>query len=120
MKTKTCIFLFFLIISNFGFGQIDTLLLRKGFEKHLRFLSSECAHSHICCNVGCDCCIEIPPPFLNIYPAETSIDTIAFYDTKVVNSYILNKSEKDSIYKSYIKKNRKFLKPYRKRSEERR
>ena len=88
MKTKTYIFLFFIALSQFAFGQ-DSLLVKKANEFPHNLVS------------GIDF-------------TKTKIDTITFYNTKIINSYILNKSEKDSIYKSYIKKNRKFLKPYRK------
>jgi len=45
---------------------------------------------------------------------EPKIDTVTIDDVKVINSYILNRSEKDSVYRSYIKKNKKFIKSYKK------
>jgi len=48
MKIKLILFLFFYHI--LAFGQNDTLMLYYSIPVY------PCAHSHICCNVGCECC----------------------------------------------------------------
>lgn len=49
---KNLIILISILITNFAFGQIDSL----SFEEKVRFSSKDCAHSHICCQVKCPCC----------------------------------------------------------------
>lgn len=44
--------MFFIAVSNFVFGQSDSL----SFENQLHVPARDCAHSHICCDVGCFCC----------------------------------------------------------------
>lgn len=51
----------FLLISLFGFAQDDSL--RVEMDEELRFqlipVPNDCAHGHICCEVGCNCCPEL-------------------------------------------------------------
>lgn len=49
---KNLIILISILITNFAFGQIDSL----SFEEKVQFSSRDCAHSHICCQVKCPCC----------------------------------------------------------------
>src|SRR5690554_7659550 len=49
---KNLIILISILITNFAFGQIDSL----SFEEKVSLSSRDCAHSHICCQVKCPCC----------------------------------------------------------------
>lgn len=52
MKTKLYTLVLLLFLSHFAFGQSNSL----NFEDKIRLRSSDCAHSHICCQVKCPCC----------------------------------------------------------------
>lgn len=123
MKTKLYILTFLILFSAVAFGQKDSL----SFQDTQRLFSSDCAHSHICCQVNCPCCPNFGKTILNLKNPSDSLSDIAFgQDSLLVakdsfiniistlngkypepkssippiykNTYVLDKQEKDSIW----------------------
>lgn len=124
MQNKLYILTFLILFSAVAFGQKDSL----SFQDTRSLFSSDCAHSHICCQVNCPCCPNYGKTILNLKASSDSLSHIAFgQDSLVVakdsllniistlngkypehktpslppiykNTYVLSKEEKDSIW----------------------
>lgn len=109
---KNLIVLILILITNFAFGQVDSL----SFEERLLLRTRDCAHSHICCQTDCPCCPNYGKidSFAfgqdSLMVAKDSVNIFSVLNGKYPehktpslppihkNTYVLDKQEKDSIW----------------------